>query len=44
MLDLSKQHNLSGFCLPGKPGIICIEGIERSVDAWWIEVSKINLM
>ena len=25
ILDMSKEYDLSGFCLPGKPGIICVE-------------------
>ena len=40
MLELSKQYDLSGFCLPGKPGIICIEGLEYNVESWWYEVSN----
>ena len=28
ILDLAGQLNLTGFCLPGKPGIVCVEGEE----------------
>jgi len=37
ILDLSTEYQLSGFCMPGKPGIICIEGSENNcMDAWGI--------
>lgn len=26
ILDLADQLSLSGFCLPGKPGVVCVEG------------------
>eukprot|EP00088_Acartia_fossae_P057770 TRINITY_DN6742_c1_g1_i10.p1 TRINITY_DN6742_c1_g1~~TRINITY_DN6742_c1_g1_i10.p1 ORF type:complete len:289 (-),score=30.38 TRINITY_DN6742_c1_g1_i10:161-1027(-) len=35
MLDLSKEYCLSGFVLPGKPGIICIEGDSKNTGDWW---------
>ncbi|VVC90225.1 unnamed protein product [Leptidea sinapis] len=35
ILRLAKELNLTGFCLPGKPGVICIEGIESDCNAWW---------
>jgi hypothetical protein len=35
MLDLSKEYNLTGFVLPGKPGVICIEGDSKNVADWW---------
>jgi hypothetical protein len=25
LLALAQQYRLTGFCLPGKPGIICVE-------------------
>lgn len=37
ILDLSNEYQLSGFCMPGKPGIICMEGTESNCnDAWKI--------
>ena len=30
ILDLADQLELSGFCLPGKPGVVCVEGDEVS--------------
>ena len=30
ILDLADELELSGFCLPGKPGVVCVEGDESS--------------
>lgn len=35
MLDLASELRLTGFTLPGKPGIICVEGDADDVDAFW---------
>ncbi|CAH2207867.1 jg24967 [Pararge aegeria aegeria] len=32
---MAKEYNLTGFCLPGKPGIICVEGTESECNEWW---------
>ena len=29
ILDLADQLGLTGFCLPGKPGVVCVEGEEE---------------
>lgn len=42
ILDLSREFDLSGFCLPGKPGIICVEGMSRNTDDWWQKVRSWN--
>nr|ACO11565.1 RWD domain-containing protein 2A [Caligus rogercresseyi] len=33
ILDLSKDFSITGFSLPGKPGIICLEGM-RTEEVW----------
>jgi len=48
ILDLSKEYQLTGFSMPGKPGIICLEGSDRNVtEAWGVIKSwnwkKINI-
>ena len=30
ILDLASEFCLTGFCQPGKPGIICVEGSARN--------------
>lgn len=42
ILDLAREFDLTGFCLPGKPGIICIEGLSRNTDDWWHKVRSWN--
>jgi len=39
LLDLAQEHNVTGFCLSGKPGIMCVEGTNLSCDQWWLRVS-----
>ncbi|XP_023945265.2 RWD domain-containing protein 2A [Bicyclus anynana] len=35
IMKMAKEYNLTGFCLPGKPGIICVEGTEYNCHEWW---------
>ncbi|XP_069950595.1 RWD domain-containing protein 2A isoform X1 [Cherax quadricarinatus] len=42
ILDLSREFDLTGFCLPGKPGIICVEGLSRNTEDWWHKVRSWN--
>ena len=36
--DWAKELNLTGFLLPGKPGFICVEGLEKHCNTWWQRV------
>ncbi|XP_068627988.1 RWD domain-containing protein 2A [Battus philenor] len=38
----AKEYNLTGFCLLGKPGIICIEGSDTYCTEWWKEIKAMN--
>jgi len=42
LTDLALECNLSGFCLPGKPGVICVEGRLDKVAEWWTVVRNWN--
>ncbi|XP_047121467.1 RWD domain-containing protein 2A isoform X1 [Schistocerca piceifrons] len=42
VLDLAHEFNITGFCLPGKPGIICAEGSSMDCDEWWQKVKSMN--
>ncbi|KAI4502620.1 hypothetical protein M0802_002532 [Mischocyttarus mexicanus] len=42
IINLAKEHSLTGFCLPGKPGIICIEGIRTDCELWWQKIKVMN--
>lgn len=35
IIKLAKDWNLSGFCRPGKPGIICVEGRQMDTTEFW---------
>ncbi|GAB6029117.1 hypothetical protein CHUAL_004896 [Chamberlinius hualienensis] len=38
ILELSKDLDISGFCLPGKPGLICAEGLSKNCEEFWNRV------
>lgn len=38
----ANEYNLTGFCLPGKPGIVCIEGPEYYCMEWWKIIKSMN--
>ncbi|CAH0397447.1 unnamed protein product [Chilo suppressalis] len=38
----AKELKLTGFCMPGKPGIVCIEGIDSSCNEWWKDIKSMN--
>lgn len=40
ILESAKHLNLSGFCMPGKPGVICVEGDAAATEAFWREVRR----
>ncbi|KRY19253.1 RWD domain-containing protein 2B, partial [Trichinella patagoniensis] len=40
MLELAKQLDLTGFCLPGKPGVVCVEGDRGDCIQFWKQVRK----
>ncbi|KAF7271930.1 hypothetical protein GWI33_015228 [Rhynchophorus ferrugineus] len=42
IMDLANQMNISGFVMPGKPGIICVEGSSRDVVDWWQNIKSMN--
>lgn len=40
ILHWAQQLNLNGFSLPGKPGIICLEGDDDDLDQYWTRLRK----
>ncbi|XP_026479159.1 RWD domain-containing protein 2A-like [Ctenocephalides felis] len=42
ILNLAQALNLTRFCLPGKPGIVCIEGELRNCEEWWSAIKSMN--
>lgn len=42
ILNLANTLKITGFCLPGKPGIICIEGSATDCNEWWHAIKSMN--
>ena len=42
ILDLSSEFQLTGFSLPGKPGVVCLEGVERNCNEAWAVIKSWN--
>lgn len=38
----AKDLKLTGFCLPGKPGVICIEGMDNDCNEWWKDIKSMS--
>ncbi|CAH2091958.1 unnamed protein product [Euphydryas editha] len=42
IVKMAKEYSLTGFCLSGKPGVICVEGIENDCQEWWKIIKSMN--
>ncbi|XP_007882870.1 RWD domain-containing protein 2B [Callorhinchus milii] len=42
ILDWATELSLTGFCLPGKPGCICVEGQKQACEKFWSSVRRLN--
>ncbi len=42
ILSLASDLELSGFCLPGKPGVVCIEGTEQNTKQFYSVLRRWN--
>ena len=42
ILDLAADHRLTGFSMPGKPGVICLEGHSRDCGEAWSTIKSWN--
>lgn len=42
ILDLAKDNKLTGFCMPGKPGIVCLEGLLDICNDVWSVIKQWN--
>lgn len=42
IMKKAKELNLTGFCLPGKPGFICIEGLDNNCNEWWKDIKSMT--
>ncbi|KAJ8391462.1 hypothetical protein AAFF_G00089360 [Aldrovandia affinis] len=42
ILEWSGDLGLSGFCMPGKPGIVCVEGPQACCEEFWARVKVLT--
>ncbi|KAL5011849.1 hypothetical protein ScPMuIL_010400 [Solemya velum] len=42
ILDWADELNITGFSMPGKPGIICAEGFSTDVDEFWFRIRRMT--
>lgn len=42
IVQRARELKLTGFCLPGKPGVICIEGEDVDCKDWWKDIKAMN--
>ncbi|XP_053316060.1 RWD domain-containing protein 2A [Spea bombifrons] len=42
ILDCAKRLHLTGFCLTGKPGVICVEGVKDHCEEFWRDIRYPN--
>ncbi|XP_071418852.1 RWD domain-containing protein 2B isoform X3 [Pithys albifrons albifrons] len=42
IIDWAKELSLSGFCMPGKPGVVCVEGLQSYCEEFWSRVRRLT--
>ncbi|XP_009071777.1 PREDICTED: RWD domain-containing protein 2B [Acanthisitta chloris] len=42
IIDWAKELSLSGFCMPGKPGVVCVEGLQSSCEEFWSRIRRLT--
>ncbi|KGL81722.1 RWD domain-containing protein 2B, partial [Tinamus guttatus] len=42
IIDWAKELTLSGFCMPGKPGVVCVEGLQNSCEEFWSRIRRLT--
>ncbi|XP_062907034.1 RWD domain-containing protein 2B [Mobula hypostoma] len=42
ILEWAKELSLTGFCMPGKPGVICVEGAYSACEEYWTRVKRLT--
>ncbi|KAJ7320505.1 hypothetical protein JRQ81_020016 [Phrynocephalus forsythii] len=42
IIDWSKELSLSGFSMPGKPGVICVEGPQSMCEEFWSRIRRLS--
>lgn len=44
ILEWAKELSLSGFSMPGKPGVVCVEGPQSACEEFWSRFAFINVI
>lgn len=42
ILEWSKELGLTGFSMPGKPGVVCVEGLQAACEDFWARVKVLT--
>ncbi|KAK6168476.1 hypothetical protein SNE40_021000 [Patella caerulea] len=42
IIDWAQELKMTGFSMPGKPGIICVEGYSSLVEEFWYRIRRMN--
>ncbi|XP_017346356.1 RWD domain-containing protein 2B isoform X2 [Ictalurus punctatus] len=42
ILEWAKELQLSGFSMPGKPGVVCVEGLQAACEEFWARVKVLT--
>ncbi|XP_021503683.2 RWD domain-containing protein 2B [Meriones unguiculatus] len=42
ILEWAKELSLCGFSMPGKPGVVCVEGLQSACEEFWSRLRKLN--
>uniref|UniRef100_A0A8B9QSE7 RWD domain containing 2B n=1 Tax=Anas platyrhynchos TaxID=8839 RepID=A0A8B9QSE7_ANAPL len=42
IIEWAKELSLSGFSMPGKPGVVCVEGLQSNCDEFWSRVRRLT--
>lgn len=42
ILEWAKELSLCGFSMPGKPGVVCVEGPQSACEEFWSRLRKLN--
>ncbi|NWZ01239.1 RWD2B protein, partial [Loxia curvirostra] len=42
IIDWARELSLSGFCMPGKPGVVCVEGLQSSCEEFWSRIRRLT--
>ncbi|KFP03085.1 RWD domain-containing protein 2B, partial [Calypte anna] len=42
IIDWAKELSLTGFSMPGKPGVVCVEGLQSSCEEFWSRIRRLT--